>query len=164
MNQTVIDGMVGMAMLIGVVGVIVPLLPGTAIVAVSFFMWAIFTGGPAALGALVLGLLILGVGMVLKYLIPKKSLNAAGVPNRSLALGGMLGIVGFFVIPVLGLPIGFVTGVYAAEHMRLSQGAAAREATWVAMRATGMSMLIELAAALLAMGVWATAAVTIPTG
>ena len=28
-------------------------------------------------------------------------------------------IIGFFVIPVIGMPIGFVVGVYAAEWYRL---------------------------------------------
>ena len=34
-------------------------------------------------------------------------------------LGGVLGVVGFFVIPVIGLPLGFVLGVYLSELSRV---------------------------------------------
>ena len=42
-------------------------------------------------------------------------MRAADVRTLSLVAGGVLGIVGFFVIPVVGLLIGFVLGVYLAE-------------------------------------------------
>ncbi len=65
-------------------------------------------------------------------------------------VGGAGAIVGFFLIPVVGLLVGFVGGIFAAEQLRLRAGPAARQSTWVAMKATGFSMLIELAALLLA--------------
>ena len=43
--------------------------------------------------------------------------------------GALLGIVGFFVIPVVGLVIGFVVGVYLAEWYRLRDVARAWRAT-----------------------------------
>nr|WP_246210013.1 DUF456 domain-containing protein [Nocardioides piscis] len=61
--------------------------------------------------------------------------------------------MGFFVIPVVGLFIGFVLGVYAAEHRRLGS-AAAWPATKHALKAVGLSILIELAAAMLAVATW----------
>ena len=42
-------------------------------------------------------------------------MRAADVRTLSLVAGGVLGIIGFFVIPVIGLLIGFVLGVYLAE-------------------------------------------------
>lgn len=68
--------------------------------------------------------------------------------------GALLGIVGFFVIPVAGLVIGFVAGVYAAERRRLGSRRSARSSTRSALRAVGLSILIELGGALLAAGVW----------
>jgi hypothetical protein len=67
-------------------------------------------------------------------------------------------VVSFFVIPVVGLFIGFVLGVYLAEHHRLG-GKAAWPSTRHALKAVGVSILIELAAGLVATFVWVTGVV-----
>ena len=85
-------------------------------------------------------------------------LREAGVPVRTLLLGGVLGIVGFFVVPVVGLLLGFVLGVYLAELGRLGRARAWPSARH-ALTAVGWSILIELAAGLLAAAVWVGALV-----
>ena len=46
-------------------------------------------------------------------------------PLILLVAGGLLGLVGFFVVPVVGLVVGFVLGVYyPAEHRRVGREAA----------------------------------------
>ena len=62
-------------------------------------------------------------------------------------------IVGFFVIPVIGMFIGFVVGVYAAERARVG-AAGAWPSTKAALRAVGVSILVELVAAFLAVATW----------
>ena len=99
--------------------------------------------------------LVIAVGQVLKYLLPHKSMTAAGVPGRSILVGGLAAIVGFFVIPVVGLIVGFIGGVYVAEHVRLQDWTQSRDSTWVAMKATGFSILIELGALMLTATLWA---------
>ena len=65
----------------------------------------------------------------------------------------MCAILGFFVIPVLGILVGFVLGVYLAEVRRLgSQQAWA--STMAALRAVCLSIAIEFASALLAACTW----------
>ncbi|NLC98999.1 MAG: DUF456 domain-containing protein, partial [Actinomycetales bacterium] len=96
-------------------------------------------------------------GMFVKFLIAGRYLSREGVPNRSILIGGMLGIVGFFVIPVIGLFVGFIGGIYLAEWQRLQAPKAAKDATIVALKATGISILIELAAALLLTLSWIVA-------
>jgi hypothetical protein len=66
----------------------------------------------------------------------------------------VLAIVGFFVIPVVGFFIGFPLGVYLEESRRLGRHAAAWDSTREALRAMGLSILIELTATALAAGVW----------
>ncbi len=63
------------------------------------------------------------------------------------------GSSGFFVIPVIGLFIGFVLGVYLAEHRRVG-ASAAWPSTQQALKAVGVSILIELAAGIVAALVW----------
>lgn len=147
------DALFGLALLVAALGSVFPVLPGVLLAAGTVVVWAIVTGGGAwwfAAGALIL----LGIGQLVKYLIPGRSLAAAGVPGRSLLFGGVLGIVGFFALPLIGLPVGFVAGIYLAELARGLGPEPAWRSTVHAMRATGLSMLIELASILLAAAVW----------
>jgi hypothetical protein len=64
-----------------------------------------------------------------------------------------LGVVGFFVIPVIGLVVGFVLGVYLAELRRVGVNQA-WPATVHALKAVGLSILIELLATLCAAAAW----------
>ena len=96
----------------------------------------------------------IALGSIVKYVVPGRRLKEHGIPGSTLVLGGLLGVVGFFVIPVIGLLIGFVLGVYLAELRRLGS-IAAWPATKHAVRAVGVSILVELVATLLAAVTWA---------
>jgi hypothetical protein len=65
--------------------------------------------------------------------------------------------VGFFVIPVVGLPLGFVLGVYLAERLRQPGHRFAWRSTGEAIKAVGLSILIELGAGLFIAGLWLAA-------
>ncbi len=159
MNEVLLDLLVMAALVVAAAGIIVPVLPGTLLALGALLVWAVVTGGGIAWGAFALAAVIIALGQVLKYLLPHKSLTAAGVPGRSILVGGVAAIVGFFVIPVVGLVVGFIGGLYLAEHLRLRDWPQARESTWVAMKATGFSILIELGALMIAATVWAAALV-----
>jgi uncharacterized protein len=69
--------------------------------------------------------------------------------------GAVLGIIGFFVIPVLGLVIGFVLGIYLAELARRRNQRAAWTSTVHALKGVVLSVGVELCGALLATAAWA---------
>lgn len=144
---------------VGLVGVVVPFLPGSALVLLGVLVWAGDRGTIAGWLVLAAVVAFLVVGALAKYAVPGRRLRDAGIPRSTLLAGAGLGVVGFFVVPVVGLPLGFVLGVYLAELRRLADHARARTATVRALRAVGLSMLIEFGAALLAAGTWATAVV-----
>jgi uncharacterized protein YqgC (DUF456 family) len=154
-NEVLLDLIVAAALLVAAVGILVPILPGTLLAAGALLVWAILTGGAAAWTSFGLIVVVLAVGQLLKFLLPHRSLTAAGVPGRSILVGGVAAIVGFFLIPVLGLVLGFIGGLYVAEQLRLGDWEAARSSTWSAMKATGFSILIELSALMVAAMVWA---------
>lgn len=153
------DLLAGIAIAVGLVGIVVPLLPGSLLIAAAVVGWAIAVGGGSAWGWALAALAVLAVGAVVKYAVPGRNLKARGVPNRTLIAGGALGIVGFFVIPVVGLVLGFVLGIYLSEAHRLGTHAA-WPATKFALRAVGLSILIEIAAALVAASLWLAGAIT----
>ena len=145
--------LVGAACIVGIFGTVIPILPGALLCAAAIIVWAIVEGGHAWLFAGV-AVAVVALGMVLKYLIPGKQLKAQGVPAAVMLAGGVLGIVGFFVIPVIGLILGFILGVYLAELYRLRSARLAWPTTLAAMKAAGVSTLIDLASAVFATAIW----------
>ena len=152
------DLLTGVAIALGLVGIVLPLLPGTLLIAGALVVWAVVVGEAAGWAAAAVALLLLAVGTLVKYLLPGRHLKNQGIPTRTLALGGLLGVVGFFVVPVVGLPLGFVLGVYLSELQRVGADAA-WPATRSTLKAVGASILIELAAGLAAAMVWLVGAV-----
>jgi uncharacterized protein YqgC (DUF456 family) len=148
---------IGLLMAVGLVGIIVPALPGLVLIWVGVLIWAVVERGTLAWTVFALATVILGVTQIVKYLLPGRRLQAAGVPVRSIIVGGVLAVIGFFVIPVIGLFIGFVVGVYLAERMRLGPRGGARESTVHALKAAGMTILIELLGGLVIIGGWLAA-------
>lgn len=147
------DLIAGLVILVGIVGILVPVLPGLLLIAAALIGWAAYVGGTVAWTVALLGVLVLGLGALVKYLVAGRHLRSKGVPSSTLVVGGVLGVVGFFVVPVIGLPLGFVLGIYLAELQRVGR-AQAWPATRHALTAVGLAVLIELTAGLLATSVW----------
>lgn len=152
--------LVGLAVLVGLVGIVVPVLPGSALIGVAVGVWAFTHPSPGSWVVLAAVGTLLAVGWAGTYVLTGRRVSAAGVPRRSLVVAGLVGIVGFFVVPVVGLLLGFVLGLYAMEHLRLRDPVAARDSAWVALRATGLGMLVELGLGLLASATWLVAVLT----
>jgi len=157
----VTDALVALAILVGLLGTVVPILPGALLVAGAIAVWAFLTTGTTALAIALGALAIVAAGQVLKYLVPGKQLKASGVPTWVLLAGAGGAVVGFFVIPVVGLVVGFVGGVFLAEALRLRTFTQAWPTTKQAMKSTGWSVLIEFGSCLLAAALWATGAVLV---
>jgi uncharacterized protein len=151
--------LVGLVILVGLLGIIVPILPGVILIFGAIAVWAFLTGGATAWTVFAISTAFLVISGIIKYTWPGRKMKDAGVSNRALLLGAVLGIVGFFVIPVVGLFVGFVLGVYLSKLHRLREHQRAWQATVHAVKGVGLSMLIELFGALLATGVWVIGAI-----
>lgn len=142
----------GLLVVVGLFGIVVPVLPGTLLVALGIGVWATERGTTESWTTFAAAALCLVVGAVVKYVVPGRRLKAA-VPTSTLLVGGVGAVVGFFVIPVVGALVGFPIGIYVAERARVG-GAGAWPSTRAALRALAHSLLIELVAALAATAVW----------
>jgi uncharacterized protein len=143
---------VGVAIAVGLIGILVPVLPGSALILVAILLWALELGSGTGWSVFAVAAGFLVIGTVVKYVVPGRQLKDAGIPASTQWTGVALAVPGFFVIPVVGAFVGFVVGVYLAERRRLGPGAGA--STWSALRAVGVSVLIELTAAILAASAW----------
>ena len=148
-----VEVLVAVAIVVGLVGVVVPVLPGALLAWAAIVVWGFTVGTFTAWAVVAAATAVIVAGQVVKYVIPGREMRAAGVPTRSLIVGGLLAIVGFFVVPVVGVVIGFVLGVYVSEVQRVGTETA-WPSTKAAVKAVGLSMLVELTSTLLALVVW----------
>jgi uncharacterized protein YqgC (DUF456 family) len=147
--MSLVTALAALGIAAGLVGTVTVVLPGLAVVWASVFVWALFEENPYRWTVLVVATVLLVAATVLKYAVPGRRLIEAGVPQRTLLVAGFAGIVGFFAIPVVGLFVGFVGGVLAMETARLGSVGDGWPATVLALRAVGLSILVELGAGLL---------------
>lgn len=157
----------GLAILVGLVGIVVPVLPGALLVWGAVVVWALVTASStgAAFAWTVAGVatVIFALGWGLQYLLPGRRLRAAGVPDRTTVVGLVAGLIGFFVVPVVGLPLFFVLGVYLCELARVGSGSA-WTSTFVAARAALLSYGIEVVGGLAMAATWVVAVIVAARG
>lgn len=111
---------------VGLVGTILPLLPGLPLIFVSILLYAIVTGFSSISGQTII---ILGVLTVAAYfldlIVVARGVTRAGGTSRG-AIGSIVGaIVGLIVASVPGLLIGLFLGAIAGE---ISTGASGKQA------------------------------------
>lgn len=153
---TVVSGLI---IAVGVVGTIVPALPGSVVVVAGVVLFAMFTGWDAWAVVVVATAAVLAVaGIVAGVRIPATA-TSRSAGRRSLRIGIVGGIVGFFVVPVIGLPLGWVTGVFLSEAAT-SGPATARASTAATVRSFGKAALVQFVVALAIALMWAVWAVT----
>lgn len=149
--------LVGVAIFVGILGIVVPVLPGALLSLAAILIWALEVQSATGWTVLAAAVVLIGASQVVKYIVPERRLRESGVPRRSMFVGVVLGIVGFFLIPVVGMFVGFPAGVYASERQRLGSHDPAWTSTKHALRATGLSILIEFIGTSLAAAVWLVA-------
>ncbi|MDT5263421.1 MAG: uncharacterized protein QOI90_47 [Mycobacterium sp.] len=149
--------LVALAIAVGLVGILVPLLPGTVLVFGAIAVWAFFERTTVAWVTLGIVTALLAATLLIKYLWPMRRMRSADVRTSSLFAGAVLGIIGFFVVPVLGLVIGFVLGVYLAELANRRDQRLAWTSTVHAIKGVALSVGVELAGGLLATVAWVVA-------
>jgi uncharacterized protein YqgC (DUF456 family) len=146
--------LIALVIAVGLVGILVPLLPGSVLVFAAIAVWAFLEKTTLAWATLGIATAILAAALLVKYLWPARRMKNADVGTWSLLAGGVLGIVGFFVVPVLGLVLGFVLGVYLAELAVRRDQRLAWASTVHAIKGVALSVGVEMLGALLATAVW----------
>jgi uncharacterized protein YqgC (DUF456 family) len=145
---------VGLIMLVGLIGIAVPVLPGLLLVWAAVLLWASETDMTVAWVVFGVATALALAGFLLQYLLPGRRMRRAGVKTSTTMAAAALAVVGFFVIPVVGAFLGFALGIYAVERVKLGTHRAAWASTKQALKAIGLSMGIELLTGLAIAGTW----------
>jgi uncharacterized protein len=154
-SDAVVIGLTLAVMLVGLVGVVVPVLPGVVLVGAAGIVATFVLGIDAAGWVLVVVLAVVTLaGAGASYVLPTRKGLKSDVARSSLALAAALGIVGFFVIPVVGLVVGALGGLFLGELGRHGDRDRAWASTRGVLKAYGVGVLVELGAALLLVATW----------
>ena len=147
-----VAALVLVAMLVGLAGTIVPAFPGLVLVAGAALVYGAVEGwNPLAVVAIVA---LFVAGTAAGVVLPSRAAGGAGAARSSLALGAVLAVVGFFVVPVVGMPLGGALGIYLGERSRTGAHDLAWRATAATLKGFGIGALVQLAAGILMIGVW----------
>ncbi|WP_416978350.1 DUF456 domain-containing protein [Streptomyces sp. T028] len=152
--------LVGLVILFGLCGVLVPGVPGSWLVWSAVLWWALKDPQPVAWWVLVGATVALFLSQVVRWALPPRRLRESGATPRMAVYAGAGALLGFFLLPVLGAIPGFMGGVYLCERLRLGRHGEARAALRRAMRHGGSSVLAELFTCLLITGAWLGAVVS----
>ena len=147
--------LIALVMAVGLVGVIIPVLPGLLLVWGAGLVWVLLDGGGAARWAvLAMMTALLVIGTVAKYVLPARSAKQGGAPFSTMLLGAIGAIVGFFAIPVVGLIVGGIVGIFVGELARHGNVGSALRSTKGVLVSIGIGILIELLAGIAMVIVW----------
>ncbi|UJH71291.1 DUF456 domain-containing protein [Ornithinimicrobium sp. INDO-MA30-4] len=155
MRMVAVTVLCTLMMLVGLIGIVLPILPGLLLVWGGVAVWAFAessTTGWVLLGACSA---IIGCGVLLEFLLPGKRMKAAGVATSTLLVAVIVGVICAILIPVVGFFIGFPLGIYLVQRTRRRDHRDAWDATKHALKAIGLNILIELLTALAVIALWA---------
>lgn len=158
-GDPVIFVLTGIAVLLGVIGTVVPLLPGLALVWAAAAFWGFATGFDVvgSFAMLIITAFLL-VGVYLSVRIPQRSVSAQGLSLGGMAFGVGMAIAFGIAIPLVGAPLGFVFGVWLVRLRRSGDPRVAFESamqtTFALIRASAAQFGIAVAMALVWLG-WA---------
>lgn len=146
---------VAVVMGIGLLGTLVPLLPGLPLIWAGAVVFGLSQGWGVVGGVAMVVITLLGLaGLAGKVVVPHRRVAARGVPRSSLIVAGLFGLVGFFVVPVVGLPLGAAAGLTLAERRRSADWSSAWGSARAAIVGFGLGTLLELAAGMAMIAVW----------
>lgn len=147
--------LVALAMLVGIIGTIVPLLPGLPIVWAAALVYGVVEGF-GVVGWICFAIItIVGIGgAVAGFVVPQRQVKGGGAPFSTTVAGVTGAVIGFFVIPIIGIVVGAIVGVLVAERARTQSWALAWASTKRAIYGFGLGALVQMGAGIFMMLTW----------
>lgn len=144
----------GILLVVAAVGVVYPVLPGSLIAIVTLLVWAWVIGSWPAWVAAVIGVLLCAVGWSASVVLTGRKLKELEVPKWSILVAALAGLIGMFLIPVVGIFVGFAVGLLVSEAVRHRDVRRAVHYSLQTLKAMGAGVLVEFGLLCAAAAVW----------
>ncbi|MBM4425496.1 MAG: DUF456 domain-containing protein [Chloroflexi bacterium] len=154
-QQFLIAFLAFLVMLVGLVGTFIPALPSIELIWLAALGYGIFAGfgrwGPLLFTIITLALII---GEVVIWWLGNTTARFTGASWKAVLVSMVLGLIGMFVIPVVGALIGAMLGVFLVEYQRRRNLKEAWKATTGVLWGAGLSFGAQVVIALVMIGWW----------
>jgi uncharacterized protein YqgC (DUF456 family) len=142
-------------MLVGLAGLIFPILPGLVIIWLAGLVYGILSGftTPAWIILAAMTVLML-IGSVIDNIIMGASARQQGASWLAIGLALVLGVVGSLLLPPFGGLVAALIGLFGLEFWRLRDWRKALDSTKGMALGCGWSSLVRLLIGLLMIGLW----------
>jgi hypothetical protein len=144
----------GILLVVAAVGVVYPVLPGSPIAIVTVLVWAAVVGSWQAWVAAGVAALLCAAGWGASAVLTGRTLKQLEVPGWSIAVAAAAGIAGMFLIPVVGIFVGFAAGLLVSEAVRHRDVGRAVQYSLQTLKAMGAGIIAEFALVCAAAAVW----------
>jgi uncharacterized protein YqgC (DUF456 family) len=135
--------------MIGLIGIVVPLLPGILLIWLAVLLYALSNGFAVITPAWFVLITILALVTGTSDLwLPLLGARKTGASWQALAAGIIGAIIGTFVLPVIGTIAGYAAGVLIAEYIRHGAWRPALRSGFGVLAGWGIATLVQLAGAL----------------
>ncbi len=147
--------LVAVIMVVGLAGTILPILPGLWLIWAAALGYGVFAGfGIWGWVAMVIITAFAAAGTAAAVYVPQRTASSIGVPwwGQVLALVGA--VAGFFLVPVVGAPLGFIVGILVVTLVRERHFQGALAATWATLKSMLVASGMQFGIGLAMVGVW----------
>ncbi|MDO5645617.1 MAG: DUF456 domain-containing protein [Dermabacter sp.] len=156
--EVIVTIIAALAFAVGITGIVVPILPGSILIILGTLAWAIVVGGWGAWIPFALILVFSLLGITCSYVLTGRRLKQNEVPGWAIFVAVLGGVLGIFLLPGPGLILGFIAALFLVEYSRRKDPREAWASTWVALKALGIGILLELLLAMASATVFIVAA------
>ena len=144
-----------MLLLTGLAGTIIPVLPGILLMWAGVVGYGLVAGfDTVAIVAIAVVTVLAVISVVLGVVLPKQAADAAGASKRSQWAAVLGAIIGFFVIPVIGVIIGAVVGIAVSEYDDKNDWGAAWQSTKGVLTGMGLAALAQFGIGVIILVTW----------
>lgn len=162
MSDTAATFLIGAVMIAGLAGTVIPFMPGLALILGAAVVYGLLVGfgtvGTVVTAALAV---IVVISVIKSIVVPRRMAEGVGVSGWSqvVSLGGA--VLGLIFIPVVGVVVGALVGLFMAELSHHRSGVAAARSTVAVAKGFGLSTLIDVGLAAIMIGLWSVWALSV---
>jgi uncharacterized protein YqgC (DUF456 family) len=155
MTDTIANILILGIMTVGLLGLLIPVIPGLVIIWLASLAYGIGVGfqTPGWIFFSILSVIMV-VGSVVDNLVMGQQAHKTGASWISVLLAMLFGVIGTFILPIIGGFIGALAALFLAEWIRRKNWREAMTATTGWAVGCGWAIVIRFILGLLMIGIW----------